>query len=375
MDGASTGCDTPSADRTPPKPCCTPQAERAPQGCETPAMTGAEAAPDGGYVSPLAPAVTELARVSTGSTDDMVQVPGGSFQMGTDRDEGGFPDDGEGPARAVILAPFWIDRYSVTKRQFSRFVKATGYVTEAERFGWSFVFHNQLHGKLRANAKQAVQGIEWWWRVDGCDWAHPEGPGSRLKGRLEHPVTHVSWHDAQAYAAWAGKRLPTEAEWECAARGGRESLIYPWGMELEESGAFHCNTWQGDFPHTDSAADGFAGTCPVDAYVPNDFGVSNVMGNVWEWTNDWWSNDWHLTGSRDNPIGPEQGSAKVVKGGSFLCHISYCNRYRCAARTQNTTDSATCHTGFRCVRDVGPWTPASRLGHGAAAPIPRPTQR
>lgn len=283
----------------------------------------------------------------------MVQLAGGNFIMGTDRDEG-FPKDGEGPARQVELEPFWIDACAVTNKQFSAFVKDTGYQTEAERFGWSFCFHNQLYGDLKRNASKSVVGVEWWWKVEGAFWSQPEGPGSRLKGRLNHPVTHVSWHDAQAYAAWAGKRLPTEAEWEYAARGGRERQIFPWGMELEQSGKHHCNVWQGDFPRTDTAADGYAGTCPVDAFEPNDFGLYNCCGNVWEWVNDWFSRDWLGDQPYTNPIGPTNGEAKIIKGGSFLCHDSYCNRYRCAARTANTPDSATCHMGFRCVRDCHP---------------------
>ena len=320
----------------PKKSCCTPSAE---QGGDTE------------YQSPLPPPVTELKRVSSGSTDGMVELAGGTFIMGTDRDEG-FPDDGEGPARAVELAPFWIDTTSVTNRQFADFVKATGYVSEAEKFGWSFVFHNQLIGEQRRYATKRVVGVEWWNRVEGAYWAKPEGPGSKLKGRMDHPVIHVSWADAAAYAAWAGKRLPTEAEWEYACRAGHERRIFPWGMELEPNGAHMCNVWQGDFPTTDSAADGYAGTCPVTAFEPNDYGIYNMCGNIWEWVNDWWSPSWHGGKDASNPLGPETGDNKVVKGGSFLCHASYCNRYRCAARTKNTPDSATCHMGFRCVRDI-----------------------
>jgi len=320
------------------------------KACCTPSQDGSGAS---GYVSPKPAAIRELERTGDGgSTAGMVELPGGRFVMGTDRDEQGFPDDGEGPARSVDLAPFWIDRAAVSNAQFAAFVKDTGYVTEAERFGWSFVFHNQLVGRQRRNAGPRAPGIEWWLRVDGAYWGKPEGPGSKLKGRMEHPVVHVSWADACAYARWAGKRLPTEAEWEYASRGGRDQLIYPWGDELVPGGRYAMNTWQGSFPTRDSAADGYAGTCPVDAFQPNDFGIYNTCGNVWEWVNDWWSPTWHRDGARDNPIGPGDGAAKVVKGGSFLCHISYCNRYRCAARTANTPDSATCHMGFRCVRDV-----------------------
>jgi len=281
----------------------------------------------------------------------MLHLAGGAFTMGTDVDEG-FPEDGEGPSRLVELTPFWIDACAVTNREFARFVKDSGYVSEAERFGWSFVFHNQRAGRHRVRGTARVVGVEWWMRVEGADWAHPEGPGSKLKGRMDHPAVHISWHDAAAYAAWAGKRLPTEAEWEYASRGGIENTRFSWGDELEPNGRFMCNTWQGDFPYRDSGDDGWAGTCPVDAFEPNPFGLSNTNGNVWEWVNDWFSPTWHRDGPRSDPIGPERGQGKIMKGGSFLCHESYCNRYRCAARTANTPDSATCHVGFRCVRDV-----------------------
>lgn len=335
------------------KGCCTPGALTSP--VSNPSQDGGQyAGGDNGYRSPLPPAITALERVATGATEAMIELPGGVFRMGTDRDEQGFPEDGEGPARSVELQPFWIDRSPVTNRQFAAFIKDTGYVTEAERFGWSFVFHNQMVGSLRQNIGPHVPGLNWWFRVDGACWSKPEGPGSKLKGRMDHPVVHVAWHDAAAYAAWAGKRLPTEAEWEYACRGGHEGRIYPWGDELEPGGKHLMNVWQGDFPRQDDAKDGWSGTCPVDTYPANDFGLVSMTGNAWEWVADWWSATWHAGRDANNPIGPDNSSHKVMRGGSFLCHLSYCNRYRCAARTANTPDSASCHLTFRCVRDVAP---------------------
>jgi sulfatase modifying factor 1 len=285
-------------------------------------------------------------RAVSGSTEEMVRPDGGRFLMGSDAAVG-YPADGEGPVRGITLDPFFIDRYPVTNRQFGEFVRATGYVTEAERFGWSFVFAGHL--KDSGGAK-AVPNLDWWRRVDGADWRHPT-PDSHGEDRGSHPVVHVSWNDASAYADWAGKRLPTEAEWEYAARGGLEQKLYPWGNELTPAGRHLCNIWQGEFPTHDTAEDGYAGTCPVDAFPPNGYGLYSVAGNVWEWCLDWFSPDFHCVGTRVNPVGPPSGIAKVMKGGSYLCHASYCNRYRVAARSSNTADSSTSNIGFRCVRD------------------------
>ena len=285
-------------------------------------------------------------------TKNMVLIPGGEFRMGG-ADPDAFPEDGEGPVRTVRVSPFWIDRYAVTNRQFAAFVKATGYVTEAERYGWSFVFH--LHVPPGTPVLDGtVPEAPWWIAVPGAYWKAPEGPGSSIERRPNHPVVHVSWNDARAYAAWAGKRLPTEAEWEKAARGGLDQARYPWGDELTPKGRHRCNIWQGTFPVHDTGEDGYTGTAPVDAYAPNGYGLYNVSGNVWEWCADWWSATWHAADTpetRIDPKGPPTGTARVIRGGSFLCHHTYCNRYRVAARTCNTPDSTTSHTGFRCAAD------------------------
>ena len=291
-------------------------------------------------------------RATTGSTDGMIRLEGGRFLMGSDYAEG-FAADGEGPVREVTLDPFYLERTPVTNGRFAEFARATGYKTEAERFGWSFVFYQQIapeeYSRLKANT---VRGVEWWCKLDGADWAHPEGPESTIAERQEHPVTHVSWNDAMEFSKWAGLRLPTEAEWEYAARGGLEQKLYPWGDELTPDGQHLCNIWQGEFPMINTAEDGFAFLAPVSAYAPNGYGFQTITGNAWEWCADWFHPSYHVATTRLNPVGAPTGDVKVIKGGSFLCHKSYCNRYRVAARTSNTPDSTTSHTGFRCARDI-----------------------
>ena len=317
------------------------------KACCTPTNPGA------GQPTAPAPFVRErLLEARSGSTDGMIKLDGGSFRMGTDYPDAWF-QDGEGPIREATVGPFWVDACAVTNKQFQDFVAATGYVTESEAFGWSFVFQTMLpKSKIRKLSRDTVAGLEWWHQVPHASWKQPEGPGSSIQKRLNHPVVHVSWNDAHAYAEWAGKRLLTEAEWEFAARGGYDQRIYPWGNDLVHHGRHMCNTWQGKFPTLDSGADGFKGTCPVDAFQPNKYGLYNVCGNVWEWCGDWFHPTYHTTASQDNPKGPPFGDRKMMKGGSFLCHISYCNRYRIAARTSNTPDSATDNCGFRCARDI-----------------------
>jgi formylglycine-generating enzyme len=264
----------------------------------------------------------------------MVSLPGGTFLMGTDYPDG-YAADGEGPVRPVRLAPFEIDLYPVTNRDFGEFMAATGHVTEAEELGWSFVFWSQIpEARFKALVEDTVAQAPWWCKVPGAMWNAPDGPGSGIASRMDHPVVHVSWKDAYTYARWVGKRLPTESEWEYAARGGLEQKLYPWGDELTPRGRHLCNIWQGRFPILNTEEDGYAGTCPVGAFPPNGFGLYSVTGNTWEWCED------QL----------DRGSSRVMKGGSFLCHASYCNRYRVASRTTNSPHSSASNIGFRCVR-------------------------
>lgn len=311
------------------KACCTPAALRDPQISH------------GSYETQVPP------NPQCEPAQEMISIPGGTFLMGTNYTLG-FTQDGEGPVRAVTVDPFQIDRYPVTNERFNAFVAASGYKTEAEHFGWSFVFWAHLpKDRFREVVEDTVAAAPWWCMVKGAKWSAPEGPGSEISTRMNHPVVHLSWNDAQAYCQWAGRRLPTEAEWECAARGGLEQKLYPWGDELCPNGNHHCNIWQGRFPIFDAAEDGYAGTCPVDAFPANEFGLYSVTGNTWEWCADWFDAEYHQTASRANPKGPPHGIARVTKGGSFLCHESYCNRYRVAARSSNTPDSSTSNMGFR----------------------------
>ncbi|XP_077583433.1 formylglycine-generating enzyme [Stigmatopora nigra] len=276
----------------------------------------------------------------------MVQIPGGEFLMGTDNP--GIPADGEGPQRLVHVDTFYMDIQEVTNRQFQSFVNTTGYVTEAENFGDSFVFEGLLSETVRSQITQAVAAAPWWLPVKGANWRQPEGPGSNVEDRLDHPVLHLSWADAVTYCTWANKRLPTEAEWEYACRGNLKDRLYPWGNRLKPKGQHYANLWQGDFPHHNSAEDGFAKTSPVMSFPPNAFGLFDMVGNAWEWTSDWWTVH-HSPRQQHNPTGPLSGTDKVKKGGSYMCHKSYCYRYRCAARSQNTPDSSASNLGFRCV--------------------------
>lgn len=306
---------------TPQPSCCPPQRDgtdgAAPPAAPEPSGTGADAA--------------------------MVALPGGTFRMGAD-DPDGFPADGEGPVREASVDGFRIAIHTVTNAEFARFVDATGYTTDAERFGWSYVFAGFLPGELRKISPRP-EAAPWWCGVEGAAWHHPEGHGSTMDDRLRHPVVHVSWNDAVAYCTWSGTRLPTEPEWEYAARGGLDQRRYPWGDELAPDGRHMCNIWQGRFPAANTAKDGYRATAEVDAFEPNGYGLRNVAGNVWEWCADDWSPQ---AGNAPTP----DGAAKVMRGGSYMCHASYCNRYRVAARTNNTPDSSSGNIGFRCARDL-----------------------
>ena len=279
--------------------------------------------------------------------DTLVVVPAGSFLMGNET--GGYPDDGEGPVHEVQLSAFRIDRYAVSNDRFAEFVDATGHVTTAESEGWSFVFAGLLPDDFEDT--RSVAQAPWWRQVYGADWRRPEGPQSTWTGREAHPVIHVSWSDASAYAAWAGKRLPTEAEWEYAARGGLDRKLFPWGNDLEPDGTHAMNVWQGTFPTENTLADGYLGTAPVTAFRPNGFGLYNMTGNVWEWCADWYDPGYYRVSPREDPTGPDHGTHRVQRGGSYLCHASYCRRYRVGSRSANEPDSSTGNLGFRCARD------------------------
>ena len=297
-------------------------------------------------------ASAERVLVRGGSTEEMIRLDGGRFLMGTEDSEG-FPSDGEGPIREVTLDPFYMDCCPVSNRQFAEFVNATAYRTESEKFGWSFVFQGHIpRDQYKRLVDNTAPQTNWWCKVNGAAWNHPEGPDTNVEARFDYPVVHVSWNDAAAFCRWAGKRLPTEAEWEYAARGGAEQKKYPWGDELTPGGVHLSNVWQGEFPNHDTGEDGYTAVCPATAFPPNGYGFYGITGNAWEWCADWFHPTWHINATRVNPVGPVAGQARLMKGGSYLCHKSYCNRYRVAARTSNTADSATTNLGFRCVRDV-----------------------
>lgn len=289
-------------------------------------------------------AVEKLNKKSKKTADSMVYLPASEFLMGTDLQDG-YPADGEGPTHRVKLSGFLINAYTVTNKQFGAFIKDTNYKTDAEKYGWSFVFTGLLPADFTPT--RAVAQTPWWRQVFGADWNHPEGPQSSLAGRAKHPAVHISWNDAVAYCRWIGARLPTEAEWEFAARGNLVQKHYPWGDEREPNGEHKMNVWQGDFPAKNTKADGFYGTAPVDSFAPNAFGLFNTTGNVWEWCADWFEADYYKKSPAQNPQGPKTGERRVMRGGSFLCHDSYCFRYRVDARSSNEQDASASNIGFR----------------------------
>ena len=316
-------------------------------GCCPPGTNGPDMAPDGAVPDSAAPHGAVSAGVSRRVAADAVPVPGGRALVGTGRAE--LAVDGEGPERRVRVNPFLIGATTVTNAEFETFVKATGHVTEAERWGWSFVFWSDVPDQV--GASEAVLGSEWWRRVDGASWREIHGPGTGDVWHPDHPVVHMSWNDASAYAAWVGGRLPTEAEWEHAARGGLGDVRFPWGDDEPDDETFlPCNIWQGRFPHHNTARDGHVGTAPAAAFAPNGYGLYNMVGNVWEWTTE----DFRIRSLKrqvKERLKSMQGF-KLSKGGSFLCHRSYCYRYRIAARTGISPDSTAAHQGFRVVWDV-----------------------
>lgn len=273
--------------------------------------------------------------------DGMVLIPTGKFVMGS---SDGFAH--EGPVHEVFLNAYYIDTHEVTNGEFAQFVEETGYVTEAEQWKWSFVFAPD------DTPGQRVLGAEWWKRADGATWRHPNGPETSIDGLDAYPVVQVSWNDAVAYATWAGKRLPTEAEWENAARGGLKGAPYAWGLDFTPGGEQQANTWNGQFPVKDSGADGFKSLAPVGQYKPNSYGVYDIAGNVWEWVEDWYGANYYGDSPDENPHGPEQGIEKVQRGGSFMCADNYCLGYRVSHRGKSGTDSGSPHVGFRCVQSV-----------------------
>jgi formylglycine-generating enzyme len=300
---------------------------------------------------------------------DMAWIPGGTFAMGSNDH---YPE--EAPVHQVNVAGFWIDRFPVTNAQFQKFVKETGYKTFAERPANPDDYPGAKPELLEPAStvfippKQPVDKTNrynWWIYVRGAHWRHPEGPGSSIKGREKHPVVHVTYKDVQAYARWIGKEIPTEAEFEFAARGGLESAEFAWGDELYPKGRMMANTWQGDFPYTNSLEDGYERTSPVGSFPANGYGLYDTIGNVWEWTSDWYQEHKEIKKppccTVDNPRGGELENSfdpampeikiprKVIKGGSFLCAPSYCRRYRPAARMAQAIDTSTCHLGFRLI--------------------------
>jgi formylglycine-generating enzyme required for sulfatase activity len=308
---------------------------------------------------------------------DMVWIPGGTFRMGSDKH---YPE--ERPAHRVSVDGFWIDRYPVTNARFERFVVETGHVTFAEIPPDPRDYPGALAEMLYAGSLVFVKpdgpvdqrNIQNWWHfMRGADWRHPHGPESSLEGRSEHPVVHVAFVDADAFARWEGKALPTEAEWEFAARGGLDSADYAWGDEFLPHDRYKANTWQGEFPWRNSVADGYEGTSPVGVYDPNGYGLYDMIGNVWEWTTDWYeARHPEKTESCCIPRNPRGGREdasydpcqpdvkiprKVLKGGSHLCAPNYCRRYRPAARFPEPVDTSTCHVGFRCVVRAAPPAP------------------
>jgi formylglycine-generating enzyme len=317
-------------------------------------------------VTPLAESKAEAPQQPAGpAPEDMVWIPGGTFWMGAD--DASMPD--AKPVHEVSVSGFWMDRTEVTNRQFARFVKETGFITIAERKPDPIDFPDAPPEKLvpgsivftpPAGRVSLDDPLVWWRYVPGASWRHPEGPESTIEGKDDHPAVHISFYDAVAYATWAGKRLPTEAEWEAAARGGNARARFVWGDDRLPGGKWQANIWEGHFPDQNTGDDGFARTAPVASFPPNGFALYDIAGNVWEWCADWYRPGYE-TSERVDPTGPsssydpaEPGVKKrVQRGGSFLCSDQYCTRYLPGARGKGAVDSAASHVGFRCVLSPG----------------------
>ncbi|MGX5688054.1 formylglycine-generating enzyme family protein [Arcticibacter tournemirensis] len=306
----------------------------------------------------------------------MVRIPGGTFMMGGDNDQA---SEDEYPKHKVMVDPFWMDEHEVTNAQFDAFVKATGYITTAEQKpDWEEMKKQLPPDTPKPDESELVAASlvftppshsvdlndysQWWSWVPGANWKHPTGPGSDIEGKENYPVVHVSWDDAVAYCKWAGKRLPSEAEWEFAARGGLINNIYPWGNEHINDRKPKANSWEGSFPDKNTAIDGFSALAPVKSFSPNGYRLYDMAGNVWEWCSDWYRNDYYKTVSNPhgvkNPQGPSDSydpdepyvPKRVARGGSFMCNDSYCSGYRVARRMKTSHDSGMSNMGFRCVR-------------------------
>ncbi len=311
-----------------PKRCCTPSSGRPPAEQAVPSLTCSD---------------TELPEVAVS------EIPATQAILGTDRPI--IHLDEEGPGRIKSIKRFWIMQTAVTNTMFERFVEDTGYISDAERFGWSFVFHLFLPDGSRQ--APALPENPWWLRVDGAHWRLINGPGSESSWHGDHPVVHVTWNDAMAFANWAGGRLPTEVEWEHAARGGLGDVPFPWGeLEPDDRSFQPCNIWQGRYPHHNAKLDGYAATAPARSFSTNGYGLYNMCGNVWEWNAQ--SFKIRGKGKQSRQLAEMMKGTKILKGGSFLCHRSYCYRYRISARTGSTEDSSTAHQGFRLVFDEPP---------------------
>ncbi len=318
---------------------------------------------------------TSCSNKKTGSSGSMIWIPAGEFVMGTD-DSRSFPN--ERPSHKVKVNGFWMDKYDVTNAEFRKFVEATGYVTTAEKpVDW-----DELKKQLPEDTPKPADSLlqpgslvfappsvpvdlndmsNWWIWTPGANWKHPQGPNSSIDGKDNYPVTQVSWDDAAAYAKWAGKRLPTEAEWEYAARGGMENTRYYWGDDFKKNGKFMANTFDGQFPYHNTGEDGFEGVAPVGSFPANGYGLYDMAGNVWQWTSDWYVENDHTelaaincdVKSGQSPKAVEAAAGeyrRVTKGGSFLCNPSYCESYRPTARRGTPYDTGTGHIGFRCVK-------------------------